>query len=243
MKSVNDSKIGLVLLGFVLVSLGDISLATTCSFRGLGDLPGGAFRSLAHGVSADGSVVVGMGHSASGLEAFRWTSASGIVGLGDLPGGGSLSWARGVSADGSVVVGDSASASGDEAFRWTQATGMVGLGDLPSGRFESWAWDVSADGSVIVGMGRSASGLEAFIWDAPNGMKNLKDVLVKDCGLDLTGWTLSAAYGISDYGLTIVGAGYNPSGSEEAWIATIPEPATICLLALGSLMLIRRKRV
>ena len=51
-------------------------------FQGLGDLPGGLFNSQAYDVSADGSVVVGQGNSASGGEAFRWTSA-GMVGLGE----------------------------------------------------------------------------------------------------------------------------------------------------------------
>ena len=50
---------------------------------GLGDLPGGAFTSLALRVSADGAVAVGRSESASGVEAFRWTQATGMVGLGD----------------------------------------------------------------------------------------------------------------------------------------------------------------
>ncbi|GAH22327.1 unnamed protein product, partial [marine sediment metagenome] len=48
---------------------------------------------------------------------------------------------------------------------------------------------------------------------------------VNDFGVDLTGWTLRSATGISDDGLTFVGYGLNPSGYQEAWIATIPEPA------------------
>ncbi|MBM3392142.1 MAG: hypothetical protein FJY34_09255, partial [Betaproteobacteria bacterium] len=105
------------------------------SFTPLGDLAGGNFESIAYGTSADGSVVVGRGESASGTEAFRWTQAGGMVGLGDLAGGIFHSVASGVSADGSVVVGNSESASGTEAFRWTQAGGMVGLGDLAGGIF------------------------------------------------------------------------------------------------------------
>ena len=55
-------------------------------FRGLGFLSG-ILNSEARAVSADGTVVVGMSNVNSGLEAFRWTLASGMVGLGDLPGG------------------------------------------------------------------------------------------------------------------------------------------------------------
>ena len=92
--------------------------AAAPTFTGLGDLPGGVLNSLAFGISADGSTVVGRSSTASGSEAFRWTSGSGMVGLGDLPGGSSSSTAGGVSADGSVVVGGSSGASGTEAFRW-----------------------------------------------------------------------------------------------------------------------------
>jgi probable HAF family extracellular repeat protein len=283
---------------------------------GLGDLPDGAFLSIARDVSADGSVVVGQGRSGVINEAFRWTEAGGMVGLGDLPGGGISSDAQGVSGDGSVVVGQSSSASGNEAFRWSEAGGMVGLGDLPGGGFSSFAhevstdglvvvgwgnwgagavahgfrWtapggmerlgcnpfrdavctasDVSADGSVIVGWGTNFIGVpisfrwtaetgtdtfgyppcclvsgqafgvspdgsvvvgasqgEAYIWDAENDIRNLQDVL-EQAGADLDGWVLLSANAISGNGfrLAIVGAGTNPSGQPEAWLATLPEP-------------------
>jgi len=209
----------------------------------MGDLSGGSFYSVAYGVSANASVIVGKSESASGAEAFYWTPSGGMQGIGDLPGGGFHSAAKAVSADGSVVVGYGNSASGREAaFRWTVLGGMQGLGDLPGGELRSVAEDVSGDGSVVVGYGSSASGTEAFIWDAANGMQNLKDVLVNDYSLDLTGWTLIYARGISDDGLTIVGYGINPDGYTEGWVATVPEPATICLLGLGSLAMLRRRK-
>ncbi len=67
-------------------------------------------------------------------------------------------------------------------------------------------------------------------------MRSLHDMLTDDFGLDLTGWTLSEAWNISDDGLTIVGYGNNPDGYTEAWIATVPEPATLLLLGLGVVM-------
>jgi probable HAF family extracellular repeat protein len=58
-----------------------------------------------HGVSGDGSVVVGGSFAYGyGYEAFRWTSDGGMVGLGDLPGGSFYSVVTGVSGDGSVVL-------------------------------------------------------------------------------------------------------------------------------------------
>jgi probable HAF family extracellular repeat protein len=189
---------------------------------GLGDLPDGIFHSDARGVSGDGEVVVGFGHSASGQEAFRWTQAGGMVGLGDLSGGGFGSFARGISTDGVVIVGQGESGSGTEAFKWTGVGGMDGLGDLAGGFFHSIAFGVSGDGSVIVGESNSTNGAEAFVWTIVDGMQSLQDLLVNDLGLDLTGWTLTVANAASDDGTTIVGTGTNPDGFNEAWVAVVP---------------------
>ena len=160
-------------------------------------------------------------------------AGSSFTGLGDLAGGSFYSLADGVSADGSAVVGQGSSTSGDEAFRWTDSGGMVGLGDLAGGSFNSRAYGVSADGSAVVGRGSSASGTEAFVWDETNGMRGLMQVLM-DQGIDMTGWSLTEARGVSADGLTIVGYGTNPLSQQEGWIATIvPEPSTALLFGLG----------
>lgn len=142
-------------------------------FKGLGDLPGGNFGSVAEAVSADGSVVVGRSFSAKGDEAFRWTKETGMVGLGDLLGGLFFSEADAVSANGSVVVGGGVSAKGSEGFRWTAKTGIVGVGGLPGGQFWSSVNDLSADGSVMVGFSESAKDVEAFRWTEKTGMVGL----------------------------------------------------------------------
>ncbi|MCH7603269.1 MAG: hypothetical protein IIB54_10920, partial [Planctomycetes bacterium] len=76
----------LTLVAMMLIATPSFA-GTVPSFQGLGDLPGGSISSGAWGVSADGSVVVGVSSSTSGQEAFRWTSGGGMVGLGDLAGG------------------------------------------------------------------------------------------------------------------------------------------------------------
>src|SRR5450830_1297939 len=136
------------------------------------DTPPGYDKSYAYGVSADGSVVVGYGNSSTtgGDEAFRWTSAGGMVGLGHLS-NGFQSRAASVNADGTVVVGDGGDGS---AFRWTASGGMVGLGHL-SGDASSSASLVSTDGTVVVGYsyGSSYGSNQVFRWTATGGMVGL----------------------------------------------------------------------
>jgi probable HAF family extracellular repeat protein len=205
-------------------------------------------ESLAYSVSADGSKAVGLlGQPLTtppppGLQGFQWTMADGIEGLGFLPGGSDESHASRISADGTAIVGFSDSPAGRQAYRWTLADGMIGLGDLPGGEFGSGAVGTSADGSIVVGYSDTDSGSEAFIWDQANGMRNLRDLLVSEYGIDLTGWSLTFASDVSDDGLTIVGTGINPSGETEGWIATIPEPTTAAILAVGALAALRRRR-
>jgi len=116
---------------------GQIEAAVTVTFSGLGHLAGGDFFSYARGVSADGSVVVGRGTSASGsasgAEAFIWDTTNGMrhlktaltdYGL-DLT-GWTLVSAWDVSDDGSTIVG---------------------YGENPSGSPEAWmvtGWDAHA---------------------------------------------------------------------------------------------------
>jgi len=349
------------------------------SFQGLGDLPGDIFYSQAFGLSPDGSMAVGWSWGANGLEAFKWTSAGGMVGLGDLPGaneqsianavsangvivgagnvngtseqafrytagggmvgpgmlsGDNLSSARGVSNDGAVIVGTSTMVppfgpGSFQATRWTAATGMVGLGGLSNGTFQSQANGVSADGNVVVGQwggrafrwtestgmvaldysfngnpqgagaqqvspdgtivvgyvhqdgigdgaarwtasegwvplghlagghptdGGAATDLSsdgaiivgsedniAIIWDAANGIRDLQSQLIS-MGLDLSGWNLQWANGISDGGTTITGWGINPAGQDEAFIATIPEPGALTTLMLATALALGRRR-
>jgi probable HAF family extracellular repeat protein len=166
----------------------------------------GGRESEAHGVSADGSVVVGSAHNAAGQRhAFRWTAAGGMQNLGTLP-GGCCSSAWGVSADGSVVVGYAQNAAGQwRAFRWTAAGGMQDLGTL--GGDSSRAWGVSADGSVVVGRADNAAGLPcAFLWTAAGGMEDLNKTYAS---LLTDGSVLVEAYAISLDGRYIVGWGYN----------------------------------
>jgi len=162
----------------------------------LGTLGGGG--SLATGVSADGSVVVGVTENAAG----KWRVFDSVV-VGEA---WNVVWQMPVF--GSVVVGWDENAAGEwRAFRWTEARGMQDLGTLP-GSDESVAWGVSADGSVVVGSAQNAAGwVRAFRWTAAGGMQDL----------GTPGGSGSGAHGVSADGSVVVGAAYNAAGQWRAF--------------------------
>jgi hypothetical protein len=118
---------------------------------------------------------------------------------------------------------------------------MVSLG-LLNGLTVSQALSVSANGGVIVGYGVTNTNNMAFIWDPVNGLRSLQQVLTSD-GINLTGWTLTEAMGISADGRTIAGQGIDPAGFSAVWIAVIPEPGTGMLVMAGVLGLAITRRV
>jgi uncharacterized membrane protein len=193
----------------------------------------------ASAVSANGHLVVGVGRYHNQGQPVAWTRETGIFGLGLLP-DAVYGTASGIAGDGSVVVGNCLYSLSpplpEEAFRWTPTRGMEALGDLPGGLLHSYAADVSADGSIIVGAGNTDLGDEAIIWDAVHGMRNLREMLVHDYGIDLTGWRLTGAAAISDDGLTIAGNGIDPDGYQEGWVVYLPEPTAVLLLAVASVV-------
>jgi hypothetical protein len=148
-----------------------------------------------------------------------------MVGLGDLPGGGFFSQANGVSADGSTIVGYSSAFDlplNNRAFRWTAETGLIALPDVPGIGPTANAEAVSADGSIVVGGAypRFGSSNGAFAWDTFHGSRSISDLLV-DQGVDLAGWELGTARGVSDDGLTVAGLGLNPDGLQQPWAARL----------------------
>ena len=206
----------IVALGIGILGIGS-SARTEPSFTGLGDLPGSVASSMAYGVSANGSVVVGWGTSDLGGEAFRWENGV-MTGLGDSPGGDFSSTATDVSANGSIVVGRGTGPqwpfAAYEALRWQDGT-MTNLGTLelstdPTLTDIALAFGISGDGSVIVGRNESyhTSPLtqnDAVRWE--NGM-------MTSLGFLPGGNYPSAAYSASADGSVIVGQSYSVLGHQ-----------------------------
>lgn len=185
-----------VTLSLVLLALAPTESLGSPVFFGLGDLEGGGFSSEALGVSANGSVVVGRGTSAEGLDAFRWTASEGIAGLEGLS---IYSDPYGVSDDGSVVVGITGVGTlSNSGFRWVEGGGAIGFGEGSS------ALGVSADGSVVVGAVPSQMAGEAFRWTPSSGAVGLGNLP-------------SAATDVSSDGSVVVGSSNYEAFRSEAF--------------------------
>jgi uncharacterized membrane protein len=181
-------------LGVLLAAFLAVPAQAAPLFTGIGIVPGLAY-SRALGVSADGSVVVGVSGPANGGFAVRWTETWGL----ELLMSGGTHQAMAASADGGVIVGETfgvgfrwtpshltewlpgtsaaTAVSGDgsvivgytgnQAFRWTEADGVTILGSRP-GEETTRATGVSADGSIIVGVSGTPGGASfALSWTDP----------------------------------------------------------------------------
>ena len=72
------------LLAFFPVTLIATSQAVAQSeatLTSIGDMKGGAFGSAGEGISGNGNIIVGVGESSRGREAFRWSVLDGMLGL------------------------------------------------------------------------------------------------------------------------------------------------------------------
>ncbi len=212
-------------------------VAGSFGIDGLGHLSGGGVASAALDATSSG-LVVGDSDSSDGTEAFLWDGSIGP--LPDLVSTRPGSSATAISTDGSVIVGyantetDPLLPANAEPVYWTESNpGISGfdtiteIGRLPGATVAGGrALAVSDSGQVIVGVANDATAMDvAFIWDATSGIRDLRQVLEDDYGLDLTGWILDRATGISDVDpsgtVVVVGAGTNPDGNPEAWRAVL----------------------
>lgn len=176
--------------------------AAVPTFHGLGYLSGGSPESVAFGVSADGTVVVGRASAGGNDAPFIWREGSGMMSLAVSIPSCPTGAAHGVSPNGLVV----AVACGSRAVRWSETDGPEDLDTLPGGTY-GYAFGLSQDGNVIVGYGDSAasSNHEAFRWTRAGGTGGLGDLP--------GGSFTSSASDVTPDGSVIVGSGITDDGT------------------------------
>jgi len=190
----------------------------------LSALPGEWYDGTARAIN-NKHQIVGEGAPHTGDRgAFMWEEDK-ITALG-------ISYAFDISENG-VVAGDTTVGGYRCACLWQEGV-VTPLGSLP-GYPESTARGLNNLGSVVGSVG---SGIflsqRAFLYQEGT-LYDLNNLIPHD-----SGWLLQAAENINDLGY-IVGYGRNPDGLTRGFLLT-PEPATLSLLALGALALLRRKR-
>ena len=170
--------------------------------------------STATAITPKGDIITGWIETSNQTTGFYWTLKTGTQKINHLS-DGKRTYPLAISSDGTTIVGK----SNNKAFKFTlprlskksfnSSSSSIELGTLPDQK-TSQAKAVTADGSIIIG----ESGDDAFIWTEKNGMQNLQDFFINKCNLkeELKNWRIHTAHGISDDGLSILGAGINPEG-------------------------------
>ncbi len=161
--------------------------------------------SIALGTSSNGSTIAGY-DAPIVAQGFYWTQSNGILAIANVS-GASDSSAWDVSPDGTVIVGAAGFSGENHAVKWKNLT-PTDLGD-------GTAYGTNASGSVVVG---ATNARIATVWDT-QGAHSLSSLLGGTS--DLSGWTLTIAWDVSDDGKVVVGQGINGS-YREGFIAHLP---------------------
>lgn len=200
----------------------------------IGTYAGRAQYGAVSGGGARGAVASGAGGGLAGLDPLVGAMSTSVEAV-----------ANAVSRDGTRAGGWSTAAGGiqRQGTIWQVGSSLnkTPLVAIPFIGTDNYAevQALNSDGTVAAGYARDlvAGTRRAWLWDAANGSRDLS-TLVPELA---SGWTNLNVRGMSGDGLTIVGDG-SFGGTTTAWVAVVPEPATVGLFVLGGLALLRRRR-
>ncbi len=188
----------------------------------------GSIASVASKITPSGQYIIGDFGPGVGMFgnnynpiARIWSSPTTWSTIGTLPGG---TWSTGVaiSDNGQAATGsaDNGVAS-QRAYRWSLAFGMEDLGPMPTAPATTgWSrgYAITPDGLVVVGDGAIDATLSnrGAMFSTVNGLVNLNTYL-PTVGVNLAGWNLWEATGVSADGTAICGNGAY-LGQERGWV-------------------------
>jgi hypothetical protein len=167
----------------------------------------------------------------------------------------SKAWiAWGISDSGQYITGFqvTTSTTRPQGFLWKvgdpSATILPGLdGTINNNNQQGYCADVADDGTVV-GWAYSSVATplttNTAIWFPGEGAKKLWDVAAA-LGIDMTGWTDNnqGATSIQKVGDQYYVTGYGTyNGLVRGYLMVLPEPATVVLLVIGGLAMLRRRR-
>ena len=232
------------------------------SINGMGYLETTYKHSVALGINSSGQIVGLFYDDFDSRHAFIWDATGGMQDLGVH--GGIWSIAAAINDLGQVTGAFATESGGYRAFLWDPTNGYQDiLGNLGE-MHNSWGHGINDSGQVVGSFDTPSGHSHAFVWDATSGMQDLGTLGGTYSGAmdinnngEVVGWyhdgqhksfVWDIVHGMQDLGT--LGQEYvdvrriNVGGQivGHLIVAEIPEPATLSVLALGGLAILRRRR-